>query len=620
MPLQKINFKPGIYRESTDYAAEGRWYDCNLIRFRDGFPEPIQGWEKAAAASFEGKCRDMHLWSELTGTIQVFVGTHLKAYAFDGGAFNDITPIRSTATLGTDPFDTTSGSSEVNVSHTAHGATVNSFVTFSGSTGAIGGIAEGVFNDEFQIIEIVDTDNYKIDVGTNASSTAAGGGAAVDAEYQINAGLDSTFYGSGWGAGAWGRGGWGSAADISTEGARLRIWSSWNYGEDLIFCPRDGAIYFWGGSGRAGLLSAESGANAVPSVAKEVAVSNERHVIAFGCNPYGSSTQDRMLIRWSEKEDHLEWQPLSENSAGDQRIPLGSYFVTHLQTSQEILVWSDTALHSLRYVGEPFIYGIDVQAPKATVIGPKAKAVVNDTVFWMGNGRFYKYRGAVETLPCTVLEYVFNDLNQSQRDKIYAGTNVTWNEITWNYPSGNSDECDRYVTYNYVENTWYYGAWERTAWLDRPDLTYPMATSDDGYLYFHDFGSTDGSTNPASYLPAYIESSYFELDEGRKFSFVDQYLPDITFRNSDPATSPSVTVTFTPSDWPGAANTTDGTLSGSVTRSSAVDATVEQYTNYVSMRMRGRALKMKIASPSEPTGISWRAGIQRIKIRASGRQ
>ena len=618
--LQKLTFRPGVYEEGTDYSSEGRWVDSNLVRFRDGFPEKINGWEKAADESFYGTCRHMNLWSTLSGVIYVGMGTHLKFYAFDGGIFNDITPLRDTGTLGSDPFATTDTSSEVVVTDTAHGAIANDFVTFSGAT-ATGGISADALNTEHQITEIVDSNSYKIVVSETATSTTSGGGSSVDYEYQINTGLDSTFYGSGWGAGSWGRGGWGSAADTSTEGQRLRLWSAHNYGEDLIFCPRDSKIYYWDSSagGRASLISDISGANEVPVIAKEVTVSNERHVIAFACDPYGASgVQDRMFIRWSEKEDYLEWQSLPENSAGDLRIPLGSYFVTHAQTSQEILVWSDTALHSMRYVGEPFIYGIDVQAAKATVIGPKAKAVVNDTVYWMGNGRFFRYRGSVEPLRCSMLEAVFNNLNQSQRDKIYAGSNVTWNEVTWFYPSLDSNECDKYITYNYVDDIWYGGTLDRTAWMDRPDLTYPMATDPDGYLYYHDFGTDDGSDNPAAALDSYIESSFFELGQGDRYSFVSKLIPDVTFRGCDPDDDPYVTITITAADWPGDANSTDGTYSGTITRSSTASATVERYTNYVNLRLRGRALKFKIAS--DAVGMSWRLGTPRLKMRPSGRQ
>lgn len=619
MTLQKLKFKPGIYREATEYSAEGRWTDGDMIRFRDGFPEKINGWDKAAAAQFLGKCRSMHLWSALSGVIYVGIGTHLKFYVFDGGIFNDITPIRASTTINNNPFAVVNTSFEVTVTDSAHGATINDFVTFSGSA-AVGGMSAASLNAEHQITEIVDANTYKFVNTEVATSTTSGGGAAVVAAYQINTGLDSTFYGSGWGAGAWGRGGWGSAADTSTEGAKLRLWSQWNYGEDLIFCPRDSSIYFWDSSagGRGVLLSSLTGASSVPEIAREVAVSNERHVLAFGCNPFGSSTQDRLLIRWSSKEDYLTWDPLPTNQAGDLRIPHGSYFVTHIQTSQEILVWTDSALHSVRYVGDPFYYGIEVKATKASIIGPKAKVVVNDVVYWMGNGRFYRYRGNVEVLPCTVLEYVFNNLNQAQRDKIYCGSNLAWNEITWFIPSQTVDEVDRYVTYNYADDAWYYGTLARTAWLDRPELAYPMATSTDSYLYYQDFGADDGSTNPASAISAYVESSLFEIGSGDRYMFVDKLVPDVTFRGSSQSVQPSVTFTFTPRDWVGSGNSTDGTMVGGITRSSVYNATVEQYTDYVNLRMRGRMLKMKVSS--DETDMSWRLGTPRINVRPDGRQ
>jgi hypothetical protein len=624
MVLQKIKFQPGIYRESTDYSAEARWFDSNLVRFRDGFPEKINGWDKATSASFRGVCRDMRLWSALAGTIYVSIGTHLKYYAFDGGTFLDITPLRSPqpAAMAASPFAIVSGSPTMTVTHAGHGAIANDFVTYSGAT-TIGAsnVTAAILNVEWQIATLVDPNTYTINLGFNADTTTSGGGTPTSS-YQIQTGLDTTFYGAGWGAGGWGRGGWGSAADTSIFGAKLRLWSTWNYGEDIVFCARDSEIYYWDSSagGRAVYLRNVAGANTVPTVSKEVAVSNERHVISFGCNPFNSSTQDTMLIRWSSKEDSVAWLPLNTNTAGDIRIPIGSYFVTHIQTSQEILVWSDAALHSMRYVGDPFIYGIDAQASKATIIGPKAKAVVNDEVYWMGNGRFYHYRGAVETLPCTVLEYVFNNLNQSQRDKIYCGTNITWNEITWFYPSVSSTEIDRYVTYNYEEKIWYYGSTlARTAWLDRPDLSYPVATDASGYLYFHDFGVDDGSTNPPTALPAYIESTFFEMGSGDNYMFVDKFIPDVTFRGaSEMIPGCTLTVAFTMADWPGDANSTDGTTGGITTRSSTYSATVETYTNYLNLRMRGRMCKVRYSSSE--TDMTWRIGTPRINVRPDGKQ
>ena len=624
MAFVKLKFQPGFYTESTDYSAAGRWTDGNYMRFRDGYPEPIKGWQKANDTQFLGKCRDMRWWSSLSGSIYISVGTHLKMYVFRGD-YLDITPIRSTGTLGSNPFassvaSNSGGTTLITVTHTGHGAIANDFVTFAGAT-TFNGILAADLNREHQIVQVLNSNSYTIRVTGTATGTSSGGGAAVTFAYQINTGLDSTLFGNGWGAGSWGRGGWGSAADTSAEGAKLRLWTASPYGEDLLFCARDGQIYYWDSSGgsRGVLLSSLSGAESVPTVSKEVTASAERHVIAFGCNPFGSAVQDPMLIRWSTYEDATMWTPLPTNAAGDIRIPSGSKFITHAQTYQEILVFTDTSLHSLRYVGAPFYYGIDVISSKISIVSPKAKAIAQDTVFWMGSGQFYSYRGALSELNCAVHEHVFQDINDSQRDKIYCGTNLTENEVTWFYPSASSQEVDRYVTFNYADNLWYYGTLARTAWLDRQDIQYPMATDANGFLYYHEYGADDGSTTPASAIPAYIESGYVEVGEGDRYMFVDKLVPDVTFRrSSETVVNCSINVTFTMADWPGAIDSSDGTTSGSVVRSSAYNATVETYTNYINLRMRGRMAKVKYSG--DQVGMSWRVGTPRINVRPDGRQ
>lgn len=635
MAFVKLKFQPGFYTESTDYSATGRWVDGDYMRFRDGYPEPIKGWQKVSSQNFLGKCRDMRWWSALSGDVYVSIGTNLKLYAFDGD-FNDITPIRTTGLLPStglpsSPFTTNTttnsgGTTVITVAHTGHGCIVNDFVTFSGTTGTFGGIPAATMGTtttpvEHQVIEVVDVNSYKVRVPGTATSNATGGGSAVTFATQINTGLDTTLFGTGWGAGTWGRGGWDSAASIAAEGAKLRLWSATPYGEDLIACLRDGPIYYWDSSmgGRAVLLSTIAGAAGVPTVAKEVVASAERHVIAFGCNPFGSAVQDPMLIRWSTYEDAGMWQPLTTNAAGDLRIPSGSKFVTHAQTYQEILVFTDTSLHSLRYLGAPFYYGIDVISSKVSIISPKAKGIAQDTVYWMGSGQFFAYRGALSVLNCTVNEHVFQNFNESQRDKVYCGTNLTENEVTWFYPSLQSNEVDRYVTYNYLDNIWYYGSLARTAWLDRQDIQYPMATDVDGYLYYHEFGAEDGSVEPGAAIPAYIESGYVEVGEGERYMFVDKFVPDVTFRkSSESVTNCSISVTFTMADWPGASNSIDGTTFGNVIRSSAYNASVETYTNYINLRMRGRMAKVRYSS--NLAGMSWRVGTPRINVRPDGRQ
>ncbi len=623
MAFVKLQFEPGFYTDSTDYSAAGRWTDGNLMRFSEGKPEAIKGWQKITSMPFKGTCREMRWWSGLTGQVYVSVGTHLKLYAFTG-QFLDITPIRSTGTLLSSPFatDTTTNSgglTTITVTHASHGAIANDFVTFTGAV-AVGGVLATALNAEHQITEVTNANTYKIRVSGTASSSTSGGGTPAFS-YQINTGLNSTFFGTGWGAGVWGRGTWGSDASTAAEGAKLRLWSTSPYGEDLLACTRDGPIYYWDSSAgqAAALLSSLSGASDVPTVTKEITTSAERHVICFGCNPYGSATQDPMLIRWSNVEDATMWTPLSTNAAGDLRIPSGSKFITQIQTYQEILVWSDTSLHSLRYVGAPFYYGIDVISSKVSIIAPKAKAIAQDTVYWMGNGQFYAYRGSIQIIPCQVLDHVFNDINESQKDKVYCGTNTSWNEVTWFYPSANSSEVDRYVTYNYEDKIWYYGTLARTAWLDRQDIAYPIATDPNSYIYYHEIGTDDGSTSPATPIQAYIESSFVEIAEGDNYMFVDKFIPDVTFFNSSQLTvGCSINVSFTMADWPGASNSTDGTTGGNITRSSSYNATVETYTNYLNLRMRGRMAKVRYSGGQ--LGMAWRVGTPRINVRKDGRQ
>lgn len=629
MAFVKLKFQPGFFTESTDYSATGRWIDGNCVRFRSGYPEAIKGWQKALSATFLGKCRDMRWWSALSGDVYVSLGTHLKLYAFDG-SYTDITPIRLSGgplpnngannPLSTTSNDVPNNTCLITVFHAGHGAIEGDFVTLSGAT-TFNGIAAGSLNKEHQIVEVLTASTYTIRVSGNASGFSAGGGTAINYAYQINVGSDSTVFGTGWGAGTYSRGTWGSSADISAEGAKLRLWSAAPYGEDLIAALRDGPIYYWDSSAgqRAVLLSSLAGASDVPTVVKEVVTSAERHAIAFGCNPFGEVTQDPMLIRWSTYEDATMWTPLPTNAAGDLRIPSGSKFITHVQTYQEILIFTDTSLHSLRYVGAPFYYGIDVISSKVSIIAPKAKGIAQDTVFWMGSGQFYSYRGALNVLDCTVLDYVFSNINESQRDKIYCGTNLNENEVTWFYPSAGSDEVDRYVTYNYLDNTWYYGAMARTAWLDRQDIQHPMATDPQGQMFYHELGWNDDSTSPATPIPAYIESGYVEIGEGDKFMFADKFVPDVTFSGSTgSALNCTINVTFTMADWPGSANSSDGTFSGGIVKSSTLNAPVELYTQYINLRMRGRMVKVKYSGGQ--LDMAWRVGTPRINVRPDGRQ
>lgn len=610
MAFLKVQIKPGIFRDGTNYSASGSWYDCDKIRFRNGAPESIGGWQKAISTAIVGTARSMHAWVDLSGTQYAAIGTHKKLLVFNTGTIADITPIRATASL-TDPFGTTSGLQEIVVTDTAHGAAVGDYVVFSGAS-TFNGIAAATLNAEHVITDVPTVDTYKITVSDTANATSSGGG-TVTATYYLGTGLDSTITGTGWGAGTWGRGTWGSSASTSAEGSSLRLWTLDNWGEDLVACPRSGAIYNWAvGDANATLLSSESGADSVPQYATEICVTAERHLVAFGCSPTTSSALDPLTVRWSSSEDNLSWLPLSTNTAGEQRLAGGSQIVTHAKTSQEILIWTDSSVQSMSFVGPPYIYGFKTVAPHTTIMGPNAKVAVNDIVYWMGASKFYRYSGRVEPLSCTVEEYIFSNINTSQRFKIICCSNHSENEIIWFYPSAGSSENDRYVIYNYAEDVWYYGQLSRTAWMDRGLFRYPMAVGDN-YLYYHEYGVDDGSTNPATAIASYIESAPVELENGDKFMHVSKVLPDVTFRSSS-SVNPTVTMQLTPRDYQ--ASVLGTPKSGDTVRSATVP--VEVHTDDIDIRLRGRSMIIKVSA--NQVGTEWRLGIPRLNVRSDGQK
>jgi hypothetical protein len=641
MPLQKLQFRPGVNRETTSYTNEGGWFDCDKVRFRFGTPEKIGGWERLSGKSFLGTCRALHPFVALDGTNYIGVGTHLKYYINEGGAYADITPIRQTTAAGDVTFAATNGSSTITVTDTNHGANENDFVTFSGAVSLGGQITADVLNQEYQIARIENANTYEIvarEVNTLADITVDGqytpvpvvadgsdtgnGGASVVGAYQVLTGLDTTVAGTGWGAGTWSRGAWGSGATLTAIGDTLRIWSHDNFGEDLIINIRNGGIYYWDKSTssapftRAVALSDLAGADATtPTIAKQVMISDrDRHVIVFGCDPENNiGTQDPLLIRFSDQENPLVWAASATNTAGDLRIGTGSEIITALETRQQILVFTNVSLHAMQYLGPPFTFGINEIATNVTIAGPLAAVAVDDLVFWMGEEDFYMYTGQVQKLPCSVRSYVFNDFNVSQQEKVTAGVNSAYSEIWWFYPSANSENIDKYVVFNYQEQVWYYGALPRSVWLDRGINQYPIAASLDGYLYFHEFGFDDGSVNPPASIDSYIESSQMSIGAGDNFVFLSRLIPDVTF-NGSTAESPSVDFTLQTRNWPGAAYSS--TTDSSVTRSATVP--VEQFTNVVNVRLRGRSFAFKIAS--DETGVGWRLGTPRVDMRQDGRR
>jgi hypothetical protein len=553
----------------------------------------------------------------LTNENLVGVGTHLKFYIENGGAYNDITPIRATTTLGTNPF-TGNGTTTVTVTAPSHGGITGDFVTFSGVTGTYA----SVLNAEFQIT-VVNVNSYTI---TTPSVVAAGatGGSAVSAAYQINVGPEIVVPLTGWGAGAWGVGAWGVGVPSTTQTA-IRLWSQDNFGEDLIFGPRKGGIYYWdanSGLGARGVaLSSLSGASDVPTVQNFIYISDiNRFVFCFGCNDYGSSTIDPMLIRWTDQESAVNWTPSATNQAGSLRLSHGSEIITAVQARQEIVVFTDSAIYSIQYLGaQAGVWGAQLLGDNISIEGQNAAVIGSGVIYWMGVDKFYQYDGRVQTLPCDLRRHVFSDFNQSQAAQVYAGTNEGFNEVWWFYPSANSTVNDRYVVYNYLEKIWYYGTLGRTAWLDSGLLDFPIAATYNQNLVFHENGVDDNETATPTAINAYIESAEFDIEDGQNFGFIWRMVPDVTFVGST-ANNPSLTMTLIPMKGSGSGFNNPQSLGGSssavVTRTATVP--IEQFTNIVYIRVRGRQLIMKAESTA--LGVAWQLGSPRIDVRMDGRR
>jgi hypothetical protein len=635
MPLKKILFRPGVNRENTRYTTENGWYEGDKVRFRQGNPEVIGGWARISVNTFLGVCRSLWNWVLLDGRNIIGLGTSLKFYLENGGAYNDITPIRATSTINTNPFVATNGSAVITVTDTAHGAVTGDFVTFSGATSLGGNITATVLNAEYQITVLTaNTYTFVATATANASdvSGSPGGGASVVATYQISVGPEVQQVLEGWGSGGWGLGTWGNGAPVATVFGALRIWSQQNFGEDLVFAPRGGGLYYWDASGglttRGVLVSSLMGADAeVPSVVNLVAVSDtSRFVFCFGCDDYVSSVLNPMLIRWSDQENILIWNPLPTNQAGSVTLSHGSEIIAVVQSRQEQIVFTDSAVYSLQYLGPPVVWQTQLLGDNTSIYGPNAAVLASGIVYWMGIDKFYKYDGRVQTLNCDLRRFIFNDINKNQNLQVFAGLNEGFNEVWWFYCSKNSTEIDRYVIYNYVENegkgVWYYGTMGSTAWLDSGLRDYPIAATyqpnNTGNLVEHENGLNDNATGTEAALDAYISSSEFDIDDGHNFGFVWRILPDLTFgdsTNSPTAVTPRVTMSLL-----GLSNSGSGvteTASSLVTKGNTYVIT-EEFTGQIYTRIRGRQMIFKIASNQINT--QWQLGAPRIDIRPDGRR
>jgi hypothetical protein len=717
MPLQKILFKPGVNRENTRYTTEGGWYECDKIRFRQGNPEVIGGWQRISSAIFLGICRSLWNWVTLSNLSLIGVGTNLKFYIESGGGYNDITPLRSytesPVTL-TNPFDTTSGSAVINVNDTAHGLTTGDVALFSGAV-AVGGISADLLNtnhvvtvvgvDDYTItvsttatstvtggggtvtatytkynvtltnpftatlgsavitvadtahgcgtgdfvtftgatslggnitaailnlstgyqVTVIDVDSYTITVGANANATdvsGSPGGGTVKATYQLNVGPQIQIPLVGWGAGGWGSGAWGFGVS-STIG--LQLWNQMNFGQDLIFGPRGGGIYYWDATTSLttrGVNLTTLGDAETPVVQNSLTVSDiSRFVIVFGTNDPNAASPtalDPMFIRWSDQEDPFTWIPAATNQAGSIRLSHGSEIITTVQTRQEIVVFTDSSLYSLQYLGPPYVWGAQLLGDGISIISPNAVTQASGIVYWMGVDKFYAYDGRVNTLNCDLRRYIFQDINQDQAGQVFCGSNEGFNEVWWFYCAAGETTVNRYVIYNYLEKIWYYGTMGRTAWLDSGLQTSPLAATYSNNLVNQEQGLNDNETGTTAAISAYISSSEFDIGDGHNFGFVWRVLPDLTFEdsvNSPAGVAPTVNMTLY-----GLANSGSGTTSSAsqpVAKGSTYVLT-EEFTGMIFTRMRGRQMIFKI--DSNQIGTAWQLGAPRIDIRPDGRR
>ena len=631
MPLSKFAFRPGINTEITTYSNEGGWLDCDKIRFRFGFPEKIGGWARLSSNSFLGSCRSLHPWVALSSDKYIGVGTSKKFYLETAATYYDITPLRRTTSAGVVTFSASSGSPTLTVTDVSHGAVLGDFVTFTDAVSLGGNITADVLNQEYEIQSVPTADTYTIQarvantpiysitidgqlvptlVNANGSDTGNGGASTVGA-YQINVGLDSAITGTGWGAGVWSRGTWGSAASTTVTSAQLRLWSQDNFGEDLLFNVIDGGIYYWdattGLNARAVNLADLSGATSVPTIARQILVSDrDRHIIAFGCDTEANpGVLDPLAIRFSDQESLTDWATTATNTAGELRLGSGSEIVSAVETRQQILVFTDTTLYAMQYLGPPYTFGVTTVSENITIASQNAAVAVDDSVFWMGETEFYAFNGSVQRIPCTVRDHVFNNFNTAQYLKVATGINSSNSEVWWFYPSASSENNDRYVVYNYEENTWYYGSLGRSAWIDHGIYDYPIAAAADGYLYTHENGFDDGSTSPASAITSYITSAPVDVTDGENFIFVKRLMPDVSFRNSSEP-SPELDITTR------VRNKSSGAFLKETTSS------VTDETELVNLRLRGRQMSVNVQS--DKVGTTWRLGTLRYDIRPDGKR
>jgi hypothetical protein len=726
MPLQKLQFRPGLNREGTDYSNEGGWYDADKVRFRSGFPEKIGGWTRMATAQFLGLARSLWNWVALNGSNYLGVGTNLKYYIEQGGTYFDITPVVHNSVNVGGAFIASNGSNVVTVIDASYTPNVGDYLTISGAASLGGNVTATVLNQEFAVNSQINSTAYTIVVSVNANGSDTGnGGAVTNIAYQQPTGLNVYSIGTGWGAGPWpvtgtvtsltnpfattngsnvvtvthtahglsngnavifsnatatggisavllntlfyptvananaytvtvqanatsnvaagggnviayaetGTRGWGEAFIGQGIGQQLRLWTNDNYGQDLVIAPRGGSVFYWkaslGTQTRAQLLSTLStnegydGTRVPTATLQVVASAIQRFVICFGANPYdpntAATTFDPLLVRWSDQENPYEWVPAVTNQSGEFRLSSGSFIMCARNTRQEILVWTDSAIYSMQYLGPPYVWGFQILMDNISIMSPNAAITVNNVTYWMGVDKFYIYSGRVETLPCSLWQYTFEDINRDQAFQVFAGTNEGYNEIWWFYCSQGSNTVDKYIIYNYVERVWSYGTMARTAWLDSGIRQYPMAADYNNRILFHESAVDDVSGLEPVPIVSYIQSSDFDIGDGHNFGFVWRILPDINFNGSN-VNNPYVTMQVKPRRNSGAPYGTadDPEVISADDFSGSPTYNVQEFTGQVYTRLRGRQLAFRIYSDS--LGVAWQLGSPRIDIRNDGRR
>jgi hypothetical protein len=642
MPLKKLEFRPGLNREGTDYANEGGWYDGDKIRFRSGFPEKIGGWSRLSNNTYLGVARSLWNWIDLDGSNYLGVGTNIKYYIEQGGTYYDITPFSYIGGAGVATFAATNGSSTLTVTDAVYNPSVGDFVVFSAAVSLGGNITAAVLNQEYEVLTVPSTTTYTISARSATTglpvlangSDVGNGGAGTIASYEVPIGLNVFTIGTGWGAGPWSRSTWGSAY-TSGIAQQLRLWSNDNFGQDLVIAPRGGGIYYWkdstGVNTRAvslNTLSTNEGyaGTYVPNTTNQVIASAiQKFVIAMGANSYLSGTPNTpfnpMLVRWSDQLNPYEWVPAITNQAGEFALTSGSFIVGAKATRQEILIWTDSALYSMQYLGAPYVWGFNILMDNISIMSPNAMITVNNVTYWMGGDKFYMYSGRVETLPCALRQYVFNDINKDQAFQVFAGGNEGYNEVWWFYVSNSSGgtTVDKYVIYNYVDRVWYYGSMARSAWLDSGIRQFPMAADYNNRILYHESSVDDNAGDTTLPIAAYVQSSDFDIGDGHNFGFVWRILPDVNFNGSN-VNQPSVTMTVKPRQNSGSPY---GAANNPLVRSSDNFSTgqvynVQEFTGQVYTRIRGRQMAFRIESSD--LGVSWQLGMPRIDIRPDGRR